>query len=130
LKKKSRKTLKNESRNMVKTDTTSWCLLNKPAYRQLFRGRRRFNYTKRFCYSMKRASSEIRTLIDNYLPSDRHSSLTSSLQPSLHLPFLTFDALAKVQKLGSTFALFFPVKSFLGPTFNFLPHREPKNEKS
>ena len=48
LKKKSQKTVEIESRNMVETDTTSLCLLNKPAYRQHFRGRRSFNYAKRF----------------------------------------------------------------------------------
>ena len=43
LKKKSQKTVEIESRNVVETDTTSLCLLNKPTYRQNFRGRRRFN---------------------------------------------------------------------------------------
>ena len=43
LKKKSQKTVKIKSRNVVETDTTSLCLLKKPTYRQHFRGRRRFN---------------------------------------------------------------------------------------
>ena len=46
--KKKRKKVKIESRNVVKTDTTSWCLLNKPTYRQHFRGRCKLNYAKRF----------------------------------------------------------------------------------
>jgi len=48
LKKKSQKTVKIKSRNVVETDTTSLCLLKKPTYRQHFRGRRSFNYAKRF----------------------------------------------------------------------------------
>ena len=48
LKKKSQKTVEIESRNMVDTDTTSLCLLNKPTYRQHFRGRRSFTYAKHF----------------------------------------------------------------------------------
>ena len=48
LKKKLQKTVKIESRNVVETDTTSLCLLKKPTYRQHFRGRRSFNYAKRF----------------------------------------------------------------------------------
>ena len=48
LKKKSQKTVEIESRNVVETDTTSLCLLKKPTYRQHFRGRRSFNYAKRF----------------------------------------------------------------------------------
>jgi hypothetical protein len=47
-KKKSLKTVKIESRNVVETDTMSLCLLKKPTYRQHFRGRRSFNYAKRF----------------------------------------------------------------------------------
>ena len=35
--------MKIKSRYVVKTGTTSLCLLNKPTYRQHFRGRRRFN---------------------------------------------------------------------------------------
>ena len=48
LKKKTQKTVKIKSRNVVETDTTSLCLLKKPTYRQHFRGRRSFNYAKRF----------------------------------------------------------------------------------
>ena len=48
LKKKSQKTVKVESRNVVETDITSLCLLKNPTYRQHFRGRRSFNYAKRF----------------------------------------------------------------------------------
>ena len=48
LKKKSQKTVKIKSRNVVETDTTSLCLLKKPTYRQHFRGRRSFNYAKHF----------------------------------------------------------------------------------
>ena len=48
MKKKSQKTVKIKSRYVVETDTTSWCLLKKPTYRQHFRGRRSFNYAKRF----------------------------------------------------------------------------------
>ena len=47
-KKKSQKTVKIKSRNVVETDTTSLCLLKKPTYRQHFRGRRSFKYAKRF----------------------------------------------------------------------------------
>ena len=46
--KKSQKTVKIKSRYVVETDTTSLCLLKKPTYRQHFRGRRSFNYAKRF----------------------------------------------------------------------------------
>ena len=48
LKKKSQKTVKVESRNVVETDITSLCLLKNPTYRQHFRGWRSFNYAKRF----------------------------------------------------------------------------------
>ena len=48
IEKKTRKTVKIKSRYVVKTDTTSLCLLNKPTYRQHFRGRRSFNYAKHF----------------------------------------------------------------------------------
>ena len=46
--KKSQKTVKIKSRNVVEADTTSLCLLKKPTYRQHFRGWRSFNYAKRF----------------------------------------------------------------------------------
>ena len=48
MKKKTQKTVKIKSRYVVETDTTSLCLLKKPTYRQHFRGRRSFNYAKRF----------------------------------------------------------------------------------
>ena len=119
LKKKSQKTVEIESRNVVETDTTSLCLLNKPTYRQHFRGRRSFNYAKRF--------SVFNQEIWKWNP---HSNrplwalrppfyLASSLHPPHKPSILTFDGSRNRRKLGSTFALFFPVKSFLGPIFNF-----------
>ena len=129
LKKESQKTVEIESRNVVETDTTSLCLLNKPTYRQHFRGRRSFNYAKRFSVF----NQEI-------FQCDPHSNrpiwalrppfyLASSLHPPHKPSILTFDALRKVKSWGSKTHFFFPSKVFWAQFLTFNPIGNPKSRK-
>ena len=124
LKKKLQKTVKVESRNVVETDITSLCLLKNPTYRQHFRGRRSFNYAKRFS-----------VLNQESCQCNPHSNrpswalrppfyLASSLYPPHKPSILTSHALRNRRKLGVKITFFFPVKSFRFLTF--LTSREPK----
>ena len=93
LKKKSQKTVKIKSRNVVETDTTSLCLLKKPTYRQHFRGRRSFNYAKRFSV-LNQESCQCNPHSNRPLWALRPPFyLASSLHPPHKPSILTFDKL-------------------------------------